>query len=204
MGVLSFRFWSLCFWNMSFVFVLDAIFCGTKLFIFQDSVWLVKNTWLVQWCSIHQFYWISYHCRSEFALWWFFVRKKLSSQYWQFFFLFRLDYQTFFFFIYLRDRAAFLGLIMHFLLVDVTWECLIIVFSFFSVESCLFMNLSVMWFFSLQVIPFFITASGWYYLIDVLILIHLFSSTGLVVITLANLNWSVFVSIKLSQIGSYH
>ena len=63
---------------------------------------------------------------------------------------------------------------------------------------------SVIWFFSLQVLPFLITASGWYYYFDVLILIHLFSSTGVVVITLANLNWSVFVSIKLSQIDSFH
>ena len=27
-----------------FVFVLDAIFCGTNFFIFQDSVWLVKKS----------------------------------------------------------------------------------------------------------------------------------------------------------------
>ena len=47
-GLLGFRFWYLCFWNMSFfVFILDAIFCGTNFFIFQDSVWLVKKCWLV-------------------------------------------------------------------------------------------------------------------------------------------------------------
>ena len=35
MVVLSFSFWSLCFWNMSlFVFILDAIFCGTIFFSF--------------------------------------------------------------------------------------------------------------------------------------------------------------------------
>ena len=27
-----------------FVFVLDAIFCGTNFFIFQDTVWLVKSS----------------------------------------------------------------------------------------------------------------------------------------------------------------
>ena len=27
-----------------FVFVLDAIFCGTSFFIFQDTVWLVKSS----------------------------------------------------------------------------------------------------------------------------------------------------------------
>ena len=39
---------------------------------------------------------------------------------------------------------------------------------------------------------------------DVLIFIHLFNSTGVVVVALANLRWCVFVLIKLSQIGSFH
>ena len=30
--------------DVFFVFVLDAIFCGTNFFIFQDSVWLVKKS----------------------------------------------------------------------------------------------------------------------------------------------------------------
>ena len=34
--------------------------------------------------------------------------------------------------------------------------------------------------------------------------IPLFNSTGVVVIALANLCWSVFISVKLSQIGSFH
>ena len=38
----------------------------------------------------------------------------------------------------------------------------------------------------------------------VLFLIHLFSSTVVVVVALANLRCSVFVLIKLSQIGSFH
>ena len=59
-------------------------------------------------------------------------------------------------------------------------------------------------FFSLQVFPILITVSGWYYHFDVLIFIHLFKSTGVVVVELVNLRWSVFVSIKLSQIGSFH
>ena len=37
-----------------------------------------------------------------------------------------------------------------------------------------------------------------------LIFIHLFSSTGVVVVAEVNLRWSVFISIKLSQIGSFH
>ena len=71
-------------------------------------------------------------------------------------------------------------------------------------ESCLFIGLSVMRFFSLQVFPFLITVSGRYYLFVVLIFIHLFKSTGVAVGALANLSWCVFVSIKLSQIGSFH
>ena len=79
-----------------------------------------------------------------------------------------------------------------------------ICFQFISVESCLFMCPSVMRFFSLQVFPFLITASGRHYHFDVLTFIHLFIFTGVVAVALANLSWSVFVSIKLSQIGSYH
>ena len=37
-----------------------------------------------------------------------------------------------------------------------------------------------------------------------LIFNKLFSSTRVVVVALANLRWVVFVSIKLSQIGSFH
>ena len=110
-------------------------------FIFQDLVWLVKSSWCVHCCTIHQFFWVSDRCTSEFALWWFFVRKKLS-QYWQFFFLFSLDQQTFLVFINLKNRAAFLGLIMHFSLVDVIWECLIIDFSFFCGIMSFYVSIS--------------------------------------------------------------
>ena len=77
-------------------------------------------------------------------------------------------------------------------------------FQFFFVESCLFMCLTVMRFLSLQVFPFLITASGRHYHFDVLTFIHLFISNEVVVVALANLSCSVFVSINLSQIGSYH
>ena len=53
------------------MFVLDAIFCGTNFFIFQDSVWLVRKSWWVHCCSNHQFHWVKDRCRSGFALWWF-------------------------------------------------------------------------------------------------------------------------------------
>ena len=37
-----------------------------------------------------------------------------------------------------------------------------------------------------------------------LIFDHLFNSTRVVIVALANSRWSDFVSIKLSQIGSFH
>ena len=107
----------------------------------------------------------------------FFVRKKLSSQYWQFFFLFGLDYHTFLVFINLKDRASFFGLLMHFLLVDVTWECLISVFSFF----CGIMSFYV----SISDAVFLVTSfsifdhSVWLILsFDVLIFIHFYWGSG--------------------------
>ena len=88
--VISFWFWFLCFWNMSFfVFVLDVIFCVTIfVFIFQDTVWLVNSSWCVHCCFIHQFYWVSDHCGSGFSRWYYFVRKRyryklvVSTSFW--------------------------------------------------------------------------------------------------------------------------
>ena len=37
-----------------------------------------------------------------------------------------------------------------------------------------------------------------------LIFVHLFKSTSVAIVALANSRWSVFVSIKLSQIGNFH
>ena len=37
-----------------------------------------------------------------------------------------------------------------------------------------------------------------------LIFVHLFNSTSVAIVAMANLRWSDFVSIKLSQIGSFH
>ena len=59
-------------------------------------------------------------------------------------------------------------------------------------------------FFSLQVFPFLITVSGWYSCFDVLNFNHLFNSTSVAIVALANSRWSVFIPIKLSQIGSFH
>ena len=293
-------------------------------FIFQDSVWLVKKSWCVHCCSIHRFYWPSDRCRRGFALWWFFVRKKLSSQigsfhwllvlatecflsfdifeihsdnfmgcyyllglltvhgstkflnlvlcFWNMsFFVFIPDAifcSTIFFsyfrtlcgwlshfdafiivpfiryiafvvvaeanlrcgdslsekvfvtvlavflsfwswlphipwvFINLKDSAAFLGLIMHCLFVIGTWKRLVFDFSFFlwnHVILCVYQWCG----FSRYKWFHFWSVSGWYYIFDVLIFIPLFNSTVVVVVALANLRWTVFVSIKLSQIGSF-
>ena len=37
-----------------------------------------------------------------------------------------------------------------------------------------------------------------------LIFVHLLKSTSVAIVALANLRWSDFVSVKLSQIGSFH
>ena len=165
-------------------------------------MWLVKSSWCVHCCSIDQVYWVSDRCRSQFALWCFLSEKVVVTVLAVFlsFWSWLPDIPCFHKF---ERQSCLFGLIMHFLPVDCTWECLIIDFIFF-LESCLFMCLSVMRFFWLQVFPFLITVSGWYYHFDVLIFIHLFSSTGLVVVAQVNLSWSVFVSIKLSKIGSFH
>ena len=70
MVVLSISFWSLCFWKMSFLcsFLMRS-FVVQFFFIFQDTVWLVKSSWCVHCCSIHQFFWVSDRCRSVFAQW---------------------------------------------------------------------------------------------------------------------------------------
>ena len=66
------------------------------------------------------------------------------------------------------------------------------------------MCLSVMRFFSLQFLPFLITVTGLHSFFDVPIFVQLFNSTSVAIVALANSRWSVFVSIKLSQIGSFH
>ena len=166
-------------------------------------MWLVKSSWCVHCCSINQVSWISDRCRSEFALWWFFVRKSCRHSTGSFFFLVLTTRHSLSFHKF-KDSAAFFGFdnalftCYWYLGVLSSW------FQFFSVESCHFMCLSVMRFFSLQLFPFLIRVSGWYYFFDVLIFIHLFNFTGVVVVARAKLRWSVFVSIKLSQIGSFH
>ena len=100
-------------------------------------------------------------------------------------------------------KSCRFGLIMPCLLLNGTWECLIIDFSFFSVESCLLCVFHWCGFSRYKFFHFW-SVSGWFYHFDVLIFVTLFNSNGAVAIALANLCWSVFFSIKLSQIGSFH
>ena len=79
-----------------FVFSFDAIFCGTNFFIFEDSVWLVKSSGCVHCYFIRQIYWVGEGAEANLSCGDFLFEKKLSSQYWQFFFLFGLDCQTLF------------------------------------------------------------------------------------------------------------
>ena len=100
-------------------------------------------------------------------------------------------------------HSCLFGLIVHFSLVKRTWECLVFNFSFFCGILSFYVPISDA-VFRVTTFPFLIRVSGWYYLFDVLFLFHLFNFTGVVVVALANLRWSVFVSKKLSQIGSFH
>ena len=187
-----------------FVCIFDGIFCGTIFFNFEDSVWLVKSTWCVNCCFIRQIYWVGDSCRSEFELWWFFVRKKIVVTVLAVFLSFWSWLPDIIWvFTNLKDSGAFLGLVMPLKLVKGTWEGLIIDFTFF-LESCLFMCLSVMRFFSLHVFPCLITVTGWHSFFDLLIFVHIFNSTSVGIVALSNSRWSDFVSIKLSQIGSFH
>ena len=92
---------SFCFWPVSEIchflcLSLMRSFVVQIFLIFQDPVWLVKSSWCVHCCTIHPFYWVTDRCRSEFALWWFFVRKKLSSQIGSFHWLLVLATECFF------------------------------------------------------------------------------------------------------------
>ena len=70
MGVLVFEFGlyvsEVCLFLCLF---LMRSFVVQIFFIFQDTVWLVKSSWCVHYCSIHQFSRVSDRCRSGFALW---------------------------------------------------------------------------------------------------------------------------------------
>ena len=112
-----------CFWNMSFfVFILDANFCGTNFFIFQDSVWLVKKSWCVPCCSIYQFYWLSGRCRSGFALWWSFSERNCRHKLVVFtsFLSWLLNVSSVL--TSMKYTATFFGLLMRCGFADSSWE----------------------------------------------------------------------------------
>ena len=153
------------FWVFDFVIYVSEIcrflclslkrsFVVHFFFIFQDIVWLVKSTWCVRCCSIHHFYWVSNRCRSEFALWWFFVRKKLQMG--SFSFLLVLTIRHSLSFHKFEKQSCLFGVDNAFFVCWCYPGVLNFRDEFFSVESCLFMFQSVMRFFSLQVFPFLI------------------------------------------------
>ena len=141
------------------VFVLDAIFCGTNFFIFQDSVWLVKKSWCVPCCSIYRFYWLSDRCRSGFAVWWFMSEKScrhklvVFTSFWS----------------WLLNVSSVLTSLKYtatiFWVVNALWVCwqflAVLRFWFWSVsEICHFLCLSLMRTFVVQIFSFFRTVCG--------------------------------------------
>ena len=125
-----------------FVFVLDAIFCGTNLFFFQDTVWLVESSWCVHYCSIHQFYWVSGRCRSGFALWWFSVWEKLSHKLVVSTSVWSRLLKVSSVFTSLKYTATFFGLLMRCGFVDSSWEYYVFDFGLCVSEICLFCGCS--------------------------------------------------------------
>ena len=87
MGFLNFGFYvsETCLFLCSSLMRFFVVQC---FFIFEDSVWLVKKSWCVHFCSIPQFYWLSDRCRNGFELWWFSVQKNcryklvVSTSFW--------------------------------------------------------------------------------------------------------------------------
>ena len=211
----GFWFWFLCSGNMSFLWSsLMRLFVVLIFFIFQDIVWLVKKSWCVLCCSIHQFYWVSDIAEADLRCGEFLSEKNC-----------RHSTGSFSFFLVLTTRypLSFYKFEKQSCLFDVDnafficWCYLVVLnfwFQFFSVEPCLFMcqwcGFSRYKFFHFwsqclaEVFPLLITVSGWYYHFDVLICNHIFNSFRIVVVPLVNLRWSDFVSLKLSQIASFH
>ena len=105
-------------------------FCATSLFTFQDSVWIVKLPWCVCCCSTLRIYWFCVRCRSKGALWCIFARKSCCHN--TGCFLIFLVLITKYFLFYIKNSGKFLELVMNCLLVNGSWECLIVEFRFFS------------------------------------------------------------------------
>ena len=150
---------TLCFWNMSvYVFIHYSVFCGRIFFIFHDSVWLVKSSW----CAHFVYFLISLRVAivTERKLCWgVFFWKNYRDNAAIFSFLLGVDYQTFLASTNLKNRCAFLRLVIICWLVNGTWECLINEFGFFSrnVSSYGFISDAV---FLVTIFPIFRTVSN--------------------------------------------
>ena len=214
MGVLSFWFWSLFFWNMSF-FVLSlmrSFVAQFFFFIFQDIVWLVKSSWCVQCCSIHQFYWVSDRCRSGFALRWFFFSEKscryklvVFTSFWSWLVNVSSILTS------LKYTATFFGV------VNALWVCwqfmgaLSFDFHLCFSEICHFLCLSLMRSFVVHFFSFFRIFCGYLSHLDVFIVVPFISSSGLAIVAEANLRcgdfcqtFVVFINWKLELIMFFH
>ena len=136
--VLSFRFWSSCFWNMSFVFVLDTIFCGTIFFIFQDSVWLVKKTWWAFVVPIINFIGLAIVAAADLRCGDFCPKKVVVTNCW-FPLPSGLDYWMLLQFWHLwNTRRCFFGLLMRCGHADCSWNFWVLDFGTYVSEICLF------------------------------------------------------------------
>ena len=80
---------------------------------------------------------------------------------------------------------------MHFLFFDVTWECLINVLKFFCGVMSFYVSISN----AVFLVTSFSILDHSVWLILSFRCANLFISTGVVVVALANLSWSVFLSI---------
>ena len=128
-----------------------------------------------------------------------FCSKKLSSQYWQFFSFCSWLPDIPWVFISLKDSAAFLGLIMHFLFVIGTWDCFFIsvffLWNFMCISDAVFLNTSGSIFdHSVWLILSFWCANFYFFIQFYWGSCRCTSEFAL----------DFFVSIKLSQIGSFH
>ena len=203
-GSTKFLILDFMFLKSFFVFILDAIFCGTNLFIFRTVCGLLGHlSWCLQCCSIHKFTGLAIVAEATWHCGDFLFEKNCRHTTGNFsFFLVFTNRHSLSFHKFERQSCLF-GLMMPCLLVDGTWERLIIDFSIFCGIISFYVSISDV-VFLVTSFSILITVSDLYYHFDVLSFIHLSNLIGLVVVALANLRWSVFVLIKLSQIGSFH
>ena len=175
-------------------------------------MWLVKSSWCVQCCSIHQFYWVSDRCRSGFALWWFFFSEKscryklvVFTSFWSWLVNVSSILTS------LKYTATFFGV------VNALWVCwqfmgaLSFNFHLCFSEICHFLCLSLMRSFVVHFFSFFRIFCGYLSHLDVFIVVPFISSSGLAIVAEANLRcgdfcqtFVVFINWKLELIMFFH